>query len=123
MSWYDKNPEFEAMFAIIEDIKKPINAEHAEIQKKYKVPEHGCIAEMTVVAVHKDFGRRGISGKLTKLFVENCTKQGFWIAFAECSSSFSTRAIEKQGGKTEHSIDYKTFEIPGGCMSKPSYPL
>ena len=111
ISWWHKNKEFEPMIAIIEDLKKPINTEHSEIQKKYKVPQHGCIVEMTSVAVHKDFGRRGIGGKLTKLFVENCKKQGFWIAIAECSSSFSTRALEKQGGKNENSIDYKTYKF------------
>ena len=30
-SWFHKNPEFEPMIGIIEDVKKPIDTEHSEI--------------------------------------------------------------------------------------------
>ena len=71
---------------------------------------------MVCVVVHKDFGRRGIGGHLTRLLIENCKKQGYWLAFAECSSLYSTRALVKSGGVTEKTIDYKEY-------GKPSFPL
>ena len=123
ISIFNKNPEYGPLFKLVEAVSAPIVKEHAEIQKKYKVGKTGTLVSLDSVAVHKDFGRRGIGGNLTKLVVQNSKKQGFWIAFSECTSAFSTKAFEKAGGKTEKVIDFKTFEIPGGCCSKPSYPL
>ena len=123
MSIYRRNPELGTILEVMDRIKKPMEKEYNEIRKKHKLGESGVFLELTAIAVHKDYGKRGIGGHLTNLTVENAKKAGYWIAFAECSSAFSTRALEKFGAKTEYSIDYKTFEIPGGCCSKPSYPL
>ena len=45
------------------------------------------------------------------------------MSWAECTSQFSMKALVKHGGKVESEIDYASWEMPGGCCSKPSYPL
>jgi len=50
---------------------------------------------------------------LTRLCVKRAEEKGYWIAKAECSSAFSTKAIVKQGGKIEKTIVYKEFEVGG----------
>ena len=87
--------------------------EYKDLRKQHNLPAQGVICEMIALAVHKDYGRRGIGGILTKLLMQNAKKQGFRISFAECSSAFSTRALEKYGAKTEHSIEYKTWNLKG----------
>lgn len=79
----------------------------------------GGIFEQVAVGVHKDFGRRGIGGHLTRLMVKNAADKGFYFSFAECTSLFSSRALEKHGGKVEKSILYKDFEYTkSSCCSK-----
>ena len=87
--------------------------EHKEIVKNHKLRNQGVICEMQCVAVHKDYKRRGIGGILTNLLVENAKKQGYWMCFAECTSAYSTKALENHGAKTEFSIDYKTYSHGG----------
>ena len=78
---------------------------------------------MIAIAVHTDYGKRGIGGILTKLLVENIKKKGFWLAFAECSSEFSTRALLKHGAQKRHSIPYKSWEHRGAYpLSQPTEP-
>ena len=118
-----EHQEFETMFTLVDELNVPMVEEHAAIKKKYKTGKQGVMCHMVCVAVHKDFGRRGIGGHLTRLCMENCKKQGYYIAYAECSSLYSTRALVKFGGVTEKTIDYKTYMTPGGCCSKPTAPL
>ena len=78
---------------------------------------------MLSISVHKDFGKRGIGKNMTKLLLQNIKEKGFWIAWAECSSNFSTRALESHGCKVEKSIDYATYRVDGGCCGKTIYPF
>ena len=82
--------------------------------KKHKLGKHGICCEMIALAVDKNYGRRGIGGILTKMLKENAEKQGYFRAFAECTSAFSTRALEKFGAKTTYSIPYATWTSKKG---------
>ena len=60
---------------------------------------------------------------MTRLVVERAKNKGYWICKAECSSAFSSKAIVKQGGVVEKSIDYRTFKLKGSCCSSDTYPF
>jgi ribosomal protein S18 acetylase RimI-like enzyme len=45
------------------------------------------------VAVHKDFGRRGIATHLTTLLEQNAIKKGYKVGYAQCTSLYSAKAM------------------------------
>ena len=61
----------------------------------------GVSVYMMSVAIHKDFGKRGIGGNMTKVLLENIKNKGYWMSWAECSSHYSMRLLEKHGGTIE----------------------
>jgi predicted GNAT family acetyltransferase len=81
------------------------------------------MCELIAVVVDPAFGGKGIGGKLTDLCVKKAFEKGFKVAFAECSSHYSTRALEKFGGKVEHEIVYADYTYGKGCCSKGTQPL
>ena len=109
MQLFEKNKEFEVMWTLVPQLHEPINAEQKAIMKQHKLQKHGLVCHMVCVAVSKDFGRRGIGGHLTNLLKKNCADRGYWLAYAECSSLYSTKALTKFGGQIEKTIDYKTW--------------
>ena len=83
----------------------------------------GIVIEMVAVAVDPSSSGKGIGTNLTQLVVENATKKGYRVCYAECSSHFSTRALVKSGAKIEKVIKYDEYEFGGGCFSKPTKPF
>ena len=72
---------------------------------------------MLCVGVDKDYQGRGISKALTKLLLQNSKNKGFYISKAECTSLYSTKALEKAGAKIENFIKYNDFTMKGGFCS------
>ena len=104
---------------IVEEIKMPLRKETAQMMKAEKLKKPlGLQCELVAVAVDPGYGGKGIGGKLTDLCVKKAWDKGFKIAFAECSSHYSTRALEKFGAKTEHEILYTDYTFGKGCCSK-----
>ena len=78
---------------------------------------------MNTVATDVNFTGRGIASNLTRILVENASKKGYKIFYAECSSDYSKRAIEKHGGEVKKTIAYKEFQFKPGMCSGPTYPF
>ena len=86
--------------------------------KKNKIKSKvGIEVEMVTVATDLSFTGKGIGSNVTRLLVENAQKKGYKIFYAECSSNFSRRAIEKHGGEVKKSIEYKDFQYKSGMCS------
>lgn len=79
--------------------------------------------ELALVSVNLDFTGKGIATNMTRILKEIGQKQGYKIFWALCSSEFSKRAVEKEGGKVEHSVLYKDFQYKPGMCSNPIYPF
>ena len=93
-------------------------------KKKHKLKSNsGIVIEMVTVSVSLDFTGKGIATHLTRILKEHGMKNGYKIFFAECSSEFSKRAIQKHGGEVRHVIPYKEYQYKSGCCSKPEYPF
>ena len=63
------------------------------------------------VAVHKDFGRRGIAANLTTLLVQNIKNAGYKVTYAQCTSQYSKKAMVKAGFKIEKTLAYKDYSF------------
>jgi len=83
----------------------------------------GIEIEMVSVAVNVDFSGKGIATNLTRILKENAIKHGYKIFYAECTSHFSYKAIEKEGGEVKLTLPYKDWKFKPGCCSKPTYPF
>ena len=83
----------------------------------------GIETEMMSVAVSVDYTGKGIASNLTRILRDNGKKLGYKIFYAECSSNFSKRAIEKHGGKVKHTIPYREYQYKKYRCSKPTYPF
>lgn len=107
-----KYPEMDnKAFNIMDEINEPVYTEHKKLIKEKKAKNKGFKADFLTVAVHKDFARRGIAAKLTHYLEENAKKAGFQMAYAQCSSVFSKKAMMKAGFGVEKVIAYKDYSI------------
>ena len=110
ISLMSKCGAFEKQFKLVDEINLPLVNEHKKLVKEKKEKSTGFKCEFLSVAVHPDFARRGIAAQLTNLIAENAVKQGFKIGYAQCSSQFSSKAMQKAGFKIENTIEYKDWE-------------
>lgn len=93
---------------------EPVEKECEEIMKKQKIPKRGVVLEMISIATSKEFGRRGIGATMTGLVKQIAIDRGYHLAFALCSSAFSTKALTKCGAKIEKSIMYADYKGDDG---------
>lgn len=70
---------------------------------------------MISIATSKEFGRRGIGATMTNLVKQIAVERGYHVAYAYCSSAYSTKALTKNGGKIEKSMMYKDYIHEGKC--------
>ena len=65
-----------------------------------------------LVGVTADFYQgNGVMSELSKVHLQSCKERGFEQAFAECSSNYSTKALEKNGFSIQNRIVYADYEI------------
>lgn len=72
-----KNSDTLKVFEIVDQINEPVYEEHKRLIKQKKAKEKGFAADFFCVAVHKDYGRRGIGANCTKYLERNAKKAGF----------------------------------------------
>ena len=101
--------------AFTNEMMEPMEKSIEEIMKKNNIPKRGVAVEMISIATSKDFGRRGIGATMTNLVKDIAIKRGYHLAYAFCSSAFSTKALTKNGGKIEKTMMYKDYIKDGKC--------
>ena len=88
----------------------PMGKKAASYAKKNNLKSKvGICLELALVSVNLDFTGKGIATNLTRILKEIGQKQGFKYVWALCTSHFSKRAVEKEGGKVEISVLYKDY--------------
>ena len=121
---YSDFPRAAELDEVMNQLNVNLNKEIEQITKKNKLKtKKGVVCEMLAVGVHKDYSGRGIGKELTNLALQNSKNKGFCISKAECSSLYSTKALIKNGGVVEHTVDYETFTLQGGCCSGNTMPF
>ena len=90
--------------------------------------EHGiCYKLMTdehKVAACEVLTTTFTEGEPITIMLELIQHKGYRMAWSECSSHYSMKALVNNGGTVENAIKYATFAMPGGGDdSPPSYPF
>ena len=83
LRWFYRNSHYlNPMMKIEENINAPLEMEHRKLVKEKKEKKIGYKADCFTVAVHPDYGRRGIAANLTDCLIEAAKRGGFKVAYA-----------------------------------------
>ena len=79
----------------------------------------GDILYIYMVAIHKDYGKKGIVTNLVKTSIENAKKLNYKLVFVETSNLWSKRCFMKNSFQVFNAIKYKNWEYPKGSNKYP----
>ncbi|XP_055531618.1 arylalkylamine N-acetyltransferase 1-like [Wyeomyia smithii] len=78
----------------------------ADIKGKFGVTK---IYEIQMLAVHPDYRGRAIGSALTKKQIEIAKERGFEAVYADCSSVYSAKIMERLGFECVHEIAFADY--------------
>ena len=100
------------IFPLLEDLDN----EYLKVRKHGEAEnlKKGVIFRAFLLGVSKDYLRMGLGYVLTQYAAEAAKRAGFKELIGECTNDYSTRILEKMGGKCSNKIVYKDYELEGG---------
>jgi len=111
-----KNP-IHPMYKILSEMDKEFNDEF-KIDPEYLYMHQDEVsgkinqfAHLICVAVDPDWCRKGIATKLTELALKSCKNKKFRAAYSECTSIYSSKALQKHGMKVEKTVQYDSYDF------------
>mmetsp|Transcript_15419 Transcript_15419/g.27811 ORF Transcript_15419/g.27811 Transcript_15419/m.27811 type:complete len:236 (+) Transcript_15419:189-896(+) len=96
---------FARVFHAFEVVEKPF-------LESINLDTEGNVWHMWMLGVDKEYGKLGIGSSLIRENLKMARDRGFAFAVADCTSSFSSKAFQKQGFKLHTRLKYKDYEFP-----------
>ena len=96
------------LFQILHDL----DAKFIKEMKDNKLWKPNTILHLWMIAIHKDYGKRGIGGTMVQKTIEIAKKNGYQYIVAECTNDYSINAMKKHNFQIHTSIEYESWQYP-----------